>query len=360
VCADVNLDDCWAINERDAHNRSQPDPTKFPSGIRALSAYIHSLGLKFGIYSDAGTHMCFEEGPGGLGYETIDAKTYEDWEVDYLKYDDCDNGGLPYIPRYKAMRDALAAVDRPILYSMCAALFDLWQPMWSRPIGNSWRTTTDIGNWWASVMTNLDHNNQWWQWAGPGGWNDADMLRVGQSGLTVDEEISHFSLWCLIKSPLILGNDLRRMSQSTLTILSNVELIAINQDQLGVQGRCVLNDTVDSVQVWAVPLEDGDVAAILFNRHDKEVRYVTALWHDLGIAPASAMMHVRDLWLHQEMGLFNANYSVTLRPHASVTVRISATDPIWKTNHASDGRDKYSEGWQDHRITAKTTRVSLG
>ena len=356
-CTDVNLDDCWALDRRDAHNRSQPDPVKFPSGIPALSAWIHSQGLKFGLYSDAGTHMCFEEGPGGLGYELIDAKTYEEWEVDYLKYDDCDNQGLPYIPRYKAMRDALATLDRPILYSLCAARFDLWQPMWSRAIGNSWRTTTDIGNWWASVMTNLDHNNQWWQWAGPGGWNDADMLRVGQNALTVDEEISHFSLWCLIKSPLILGNDLRRMSLITLTTISNAELIAINQDSLGVQGRCVLNDTVNSVQVWAVPLEDGDVAAILFNRHDQAMRNVTALWSDLGIAPSSAPMSIRDLWLHREMGLFNASYSATLRPHASITVRISATDPI-RTAH--QGPDPHNKAELERLRYSQVRRRQLG
>ena len=209
----------------------------------------------------------------------------------------------------------------------CSARFNRWQPMWSRPIGNSWRTTTDIGKSWTSILLNLDGNNQWWQWAGPGGWNDPDMLRVGGGFLSDDEEVSHFSLWCLVKAPLILGHNLTNQSTRTVEILSNVELIALNQDRLGLQGRLVMNDSVNAVQVWAAPMENGDVAVVLFNRHST-VKNVTAHWSDLWIQPDFALMHVRDLWLHADLGLFNASYTATLRPHASATLRLHATDPV--------------------------------
>ena len=327
----VNLDDCWGVSTRDSHNVTQANSTKFPSGIPALSSLLHSLGLKFGIYSDAGTRMCLNDSPGGYGYEDVDARTYAEWGVDYLKYDDCNAQGLPYIPRYTAMRDALARTGRPILYSLCAARFNRYQPMWSRVIGNSWRTTTDIGTSWASVMFNLDGNNQWWQWAGRGGWSDPDMLRVGQGFLSDDEEVSHFSLWCLIKAPLIMGHDLTQQTTRTVQILTNTELIALNQDPLGRQGRLVLNDTQQEVQVWAVALDNGDVAAVLLNRHNSLTKNVTARWGDLDIIPEAAEMHVRDLWLHQDMGIFNVSYTATLRPHQSVTIRLQALDPNHKT-----------------------------
>ena len=180
-------------------------------------------------------------------------------------------------------------------------------------------------------MFNLDGNNQWWQWAGRSGWNDPDMLRVGQGLLTDDEEVSHFSLWCLIKAPLLMGHDLTNQTDRTVQILTNTELIALNQDPLGRQGRLVLNDTKEQVQVWAVALDNGDVAAVLFNRHNSLTRNVTARWEDLGIVPSAAEMHVRDLWLHANVGVFNVSYTAALRPHQSITIRLRALDP----NHSN-------------------------
>ena len=156
----VNLDDCWADSRRDANNITQANATKFPSGIPALSSFLHSLGLRFGLYSDAGPAMCYQsDAPGGYGFEDLDARTYAQWGVDYLKYDDCNAGDLPYFPRYSAMSGALLRTGRPILYSLCSARANRWQPMWSRAIGNSWRTTTDIGITWTSVLFNLDGNS---------------------------------------------------------------------------------------------------------------------------------------------------------------------------------------------------------
>ena len=166
------------------------------------------------------------------------------------------------------------------------------------------------------------------------------MLRVGQGYLTDDEEVSHFSLWCLVKAPLILGHDVTRQTPRTVEILSNAELIGLNQDRLGAQGRIVLNDTERGVQVWAAPLDNGDVAAVLFNR-DSAAKNVTAAWRDLWIEPDFALMRVRDLWAHKDLGLFNASFTALLRSHASVTIRLSATDPFYG-NKAWNERDAES------------------
>ena len=316
----VNIDDCWA-DHRDSANRTIPDAKLFPSGMYALGERIHALGLKFGIYSDAGTATCVGK-PGGLGYEVIDALTYAAWGVDYLKYDNCNNRGIRSPERYTPMHDALNATGKPILFSICD-----WQDRaayWAPPLGNSWRTTDDINTGWSSVMRNLLENNAYWQVAAPGQWNDPDMLEVG-NGLTHDEAVSHFSLWCLVKSPLILGNDLRNISADTLAILTNDEVIAINQDPLGVQGHQVANSS--AFDVWAGPLSDGSIAVVLFNRNDSATAAsITARWADIGL-PEGAKATVRDLWAHEVVGSFSGNYSVkNIARRASVTLRITPED----------------------------------
>ena len=317
----INIDDCWA-DHRDSANRTIPDAAQFPSGIYALASSIHALGLKFGIYSDSGTKTCAGR-PGSLGYEVIDALTYAAWGVDYLKYDDCNANGLPEGPRYWAMHDALNATGKPILFSVCAGFSH--SSTWAPALGNSWRTTDDINVGWPSIMSNLLQNNAYWQVAAPGQWNDPDMLEVG-NGLTHDEAVSHFSLWCLVKSPLILGNDLRNMSADTLAILTNDEVIAINQDPLGVQGHQVANSS--AFDVWAGPLSDGSIAVVLFNRNDSATAAsITARWTDIGL-PEGAKATVRDLWTHQDVGSFTGSFSVKgLVPRASATVRITPSDP---------------------------------
>jgi alpha-galactosidase len=228
----VNMDDCWA-KSRNASGFVEPDPTTFPHGIKYLADYVHSLGLKFGLYSCAGTETCAGR-PGSLGYETQDAEQYAAWGADYLKYDNCNSKGLPDPPRYAAMRDALNKTGRPIFFSMCD--WTVATAPWGGFTGNSWRTTTDIEANWDSWTNNLDQNGYVAYYAGEGSWNDPDMLEVGNGDLTASENIAHFSLWALIKAPLVLGNDLRSVSQSVLNVITNKEVIAISQDPLGVQG----------------------------------------------------------------------------------------------------------------------------
>jgi len=232
----INLDDCWQI-KRDANGKIVADPDAFPSGIKALADYAHQKGMKFGLYSDAGTNTC-QGRPGSIGYEEIDAKTYAEWGVDYLKYDNCYADPRTPEERYPIMRDALNKSGRPIFYSMCEWGVD--DPAkWAKNVGNSWRTTGDISDSWQSMIGIIDKNNEWADYAGPGGWNDPDMLEVGNGGMTYDEYRTHFSLWAISKAPLLIGCDVTKKDPQTFEILLNKEVIAVNQDRLGVQGRKV-------------------------------------------------------------------------------------------------------------------------
>jgi len=241
----VNMDDCWA-STRNATGYIRPDPKVFPSGIGALADFVHSLGLKFGLYSDAGNYTCATR-PASLGFETKDATQYAEWHVDYLKYDNCFDDNLPMIPRYTAMRDALNKTGRPIFFSMCN--WAATTAEWGSGVGNSWRTTADILNTWDSWTNNLDQNDFLAKYSGPGGWNDPDMLEVGND-LPYDENIAHYSLWALVKAPLILGNDLRNMTDDVLQILKNKEVIAVSQDKLGRQGFRVAHDIATNAKLF--------------------------------------------------------------------------------------------------------------
>ncbi|CAF1045853.1 unnamed protein product [Adineta ricciae] len=232
----VNLDDCWQVS-RDAQGFIQPDSKAFPSGIPALADYVHSKKLKFGLYSDAGFKTCGGR-PASLGYEKKDANTYAHWQVDYLKYDNCNTDGTIPEVRYPVMRDALNASGRPIFFSMCEWGVDK-PALWAAKVGNSWRTTGDISDRWESMLGNIDINNEFADFAGPGGWNDPDMLEVGNGGMTDAEYVTHFSLWAISKAPLLIGCDVTKMSAATLSTLTNPEVIAVNQDPLGVQGKKV-------------------------------------------------------------------------------------------------------------------------
>ena len=230
----MNLDDCWQ-KSRDENKTIVPDAEKFPNGIKVLADYAHSKGLKFGLYSDAGNYTC-QLRPGGYGYEDIDAQTYSEWGVDYLKYDNCLNGGISAKIRYPRMTIALMRQERPIFFSICQ-----WGEeeiaTWGRAMGNSWRTTQDIVDRWSSMINIIDINDQWYKYAGPGGWNDPDMLEVGNGHMTYIEYQTHFSLWAISKAPLLIGCDITSMSNETFQILSNKEVIEINQDKLGEQGH---------------------------------------------------------------------------------------------------------------------------
>ncbi len=249
----VNLDDCWQSG-RDSNGRIIVDKN-FPNGIKPLADYAHEKGLLFGLYSDAGYKTCAGR-PGSLGYEEIDAQTYAEWGVDYLKYDNCFTDGTSPKIRYPVMRDALLKQSRPIFYSMCE--WGVEDPAtWSKPVGNSWRTTGDIANNWSSMISIIDVNNRWYEYAGPGGWNDPDMLEVGNGGMTVEEEKIHFGLWCISKAPLLIGCDITKMSKETFEILTNPEVIAINQDPLGVQGRKIETKQPKPDEGTTPQLKDG-------------------------------------------------------------------------------------------------------
>ncbi|CAI9302578.1 unnamed protein product [Lactuca saligna] len=294
----VNIDDCWEALTRDAKGQLVPDSKTFPSGIKALADYVHGKGLKLGIYSSAGVFTC-QVRPASLFHENDDAATWASWGVDYLKYDNCFNLGIKPIDRYPPMRDALNSTGRTIFYSLCEWGED--DPaLWAGNVGNSWRTTDDITDTWESMTSIADLNDKWAAYAGPGGWNDPDMLEVGNGGMSYLEYRSHFSIWALMKAPLLVGCDVRNMTTETLEILSNKEVIAVNQDPLGIQGRKVkVSGTDDCLQVWAGPLSGNRFAVVLWNRCS-EGETIQVSWDTLGL-DSSITLSIRDLWKHEDV-----------------------------------------------------------
>ncbi|KAL3650338.1 Alpha-galactosidase 3 [Castilleja foliolosa] len=310
----VNIDDCWSDLVRDSKGQLVAEPKTFPSGIKFLADYVHSKGLKLGIYSDAGAFTC-QVRPGSLFHEPDDAKLFASWGVDYLKYDNCFNLGIEPEKRYPPMRDALNATGRAIFYSLCE-----WgehdPALWAGKVGNSWRTTEDINDSWASMTTIADLNDKWAAYAGPGGWNDPDMLEVGNGGMTFAEYRAHFSIWALMKAPLLIGCDVRNMTAETMEILSNEEVIAVNQDPLGVQGRKVYASGPDGCyQVWAGPLSEQRLAVVLWNRCSK-TGTIRANWSVLGLE-SSTSVSIRDLWKHKYVSKDSvASFSARVDAHA--------------------------------------------
>jgi alpha-galactosidase len=319
----VNLDDCWALPQRDADGNLQPDPVRFPHGIKAVADYVHSKGLKFGIYSSAGTKTCNTNGfPGGLGHEQQDANLWASWGVDYLKYDNCNNQGVDAQQRYKAMGDALKATGRPILYSLCEwGQNKPW--LWAKDVGNSWRTTGDISDSYSSMLGIVHQNMVLAQYAGPGHWNDPDMLEVGNGGMTETEYRSHFSLWAEMAAPLLIGSDLRKASPETMKILTNKDVIAVDQDKLGVQGAPISTD--GGRDVFVKPLANGDKAVVLFNESDSPQRITTSA-SAIGMPHAPAY-RVRDLWTHTDRETAG-NLTALVPAHGTVMLRV-AKDPRW-------------------------------
>lgn len=318
----VNLNDCWAMKGRAPTGQLIPDPTRFPSGINGLADYIHSLGLKLGIYSDAGNYTCQGQ-PGSWGYEEMDAKTFAAWGVDYLKYDSCYPQNTSAPARYWAMRNAIMSVERPIYHSVSTQGMEE-VISWGRIVGNSWRTTTDLRDDWKSMLDNLRVNTKHPEIAGIGGWNDPDVLKVGNGNMTDVEYQTQFTLWALLKAPLIFNCDLTNMTNSTFAILSNPEIIAINQDRKGQQGTCkcycTWGDNVLRPQIWSASLHNGDTAVIAFNIEDGPTRdYNISLW-GLGLFEA---YEVRDLWEHRDLGVVSVRLPVeTIERHAVKAYRL--------------------------------------
>ncbi|HET7612515.1 MAG TPA: glycoside hydrolase family 27 protein [Gemmatimonadaceae bacterium] len=312
----VVIDDCWQVS-RDASGTIVADPQRFPHGIKALADYVHSKGLKFGIYTDAGTKTC-QGRPGTLGYEERDAQTYARWGVDYVKEDWCNSDGLNAIAQYTKFRRALDATGRPIVLSICE--WGVNQPWdWAPRVGNLWRTTDDIGDNWASMLSNLDQSAQHSAVARPGAWNDPDMLEIGNGGMTPDEYRAHMSLWAMQAAPLIAGNDLRTMSPETKSILTNAEVIAVDQDSLGAQGTLVSSGPPER-QVWSKPLRDGSRAVVLLNRGTAPDS-IRVSFRRAGIHVDSAA--VRDLWRHADLGRHRGSYSALVAGHSAVMLKLS-------------------------------------
>jgi alpha-galactosidase len=318
----IIIDDCWQVS-RDASGSIVADPTRFPSGIKALADYVHSKGLKFGIYSDAGTLTCGGR-PASRGHEYQDASQYAAWGVDYLKYDWCNTGTEDAQAAYTTMSEALKATGRPIVFSLCEwGNHKPW--LWAKDVGNLWRTTGDITDCWdckkeysMGWVRILDLQDGLESYAGPGHWNDPDMLEVGNGGMSTEEYKSHFSLWCLLAAPLIAGNDLKSMAPEIKEILTNKEVIAVDQDRLGSEGRRVWRDG-DS-EVWAKQMQDGSRAVVLFNRGAAAVE-ISVTWETLGY-PAHLSAAVRDLWAGKGLGQWTGRFSTRVAAHGVVMVTV--------------------------------------
>jgi alpha-galactosidase len=325
----VNIDDCWQVG-RDANANIVVDPQRFPHGMKAVGDYIHSLGLKFGVYSDAGSKTCAGR-PGGLGHEYQDAIQYAAWGVDYLKYDWCHTSTQDAKASYANIRAALDASGRSIVLSICEwGTAKPW--LWGKEVGgNLWRTTGDINDRWegknkwpdgsccsTGMLAIVDEQVGLASYAGPGHWNDPDMLEVGNGGMTDVEYRSHFSLWAILAAPLIAGNDLRDMRAEIHDILTNKEVIAVDQDALGHEGERVTKN--GDLEVWAKQLKDGSRAVVLLNRGSAE-QEITVNWEDIGY-PSHFSASVRDLWQHKDAGRFSGKFSAPVVSHGVVMVTI--------------------------------------
>ena len=319
----VVIDDCWQV-DRDPEGNIIADAKHFPSGIKAVADYVHAKGLKFGMYSDAGTGTC-QNRPGGRGYEFQDARQYAAWGVDYLKYDWCNHSTQDSAASYSIMRDALKKSGRPIVFSLCE--WGSTKPwLWAGDVGNLWRSTGDIIDKWdgtvkwggLGMVQILDLQDGLQSYAGPGHWNDPDMLEVGNGGMSTTEYRAHFSMWCLLAAPLMAGNDIRKMSADIHDILTNKEVIAIDQDPLGREGRRVKR--ADGLEVWAKQLADGGRAVALLNRTGAEAS-ITVSWTDLGY-PDHVPAKVRDLWAHKDLGEKSGSFSAPVPSHGVVMLRI--------------------------------------
>ncbi|WP_433813205.1 glycoside hydrolase family 27 protein [Flavobacterium johnsoniae] len=334
----IVLDDGWMTRERDANGDLVPDPAKFPNGMKALIDYVHSKGLKFGLYNCAGTQTCAGY-PGTRGYEYQDARFYAKLGIDFLKYDWCNTKGITAPEAYTTMSNALKTAGRPIVFSLCE-----WgdnQPWeWGKPVGNLWRISGDI---YPCFDCEFKHPENWSSWgfmkiaemrkdirkySGPDHWNDFDMMEVGNE-MNDTEDKSHFAMWCMLSSPLFTGNDYRKMSKETLAILTNKELIAINQDKLGIQG--FKHSAEDGLEVWVKPLSDGNWAVTFLNRSDvaKKINFdwKKNAFKDLDFGYEAdfnkTTFKLKNLWTNKEAGNTKKNFTAELASHDCITLKLS-------------------------------------
>lgn len=300
--------------------------------MKAVGDYIHSKGLKFGIYSCAGSETC-QGRPGSRGYQFQDARQYAQWGVDYLKYDWCSNEGQNAQAAYATMSDALKSTGRPIVFSICEwGENKPWK--WGEGIGHLWRVSPDIRDCFqckfdwggVGVMDIVDIMADLYPYAGPGHWNDAEMLEVGNGGMTKEEYKTHFSMWCMLAAPLMAGNDLRKMDADTKEILMNREVIAIDQDKAGQQARRFMD--MGEKEIWAKPLDNGDLAVCFLNRSDLSWN-LDYDWHKQTIYFADKVnIHkyeysIRDLWKHKEIGTTKSHTVTKIPSHGVLMVRLT-------------------------------------
>ena len=327
----IVIDDCWQIG-RDSLGNIIPDPKRFPSGMKVLANYIHSKGMKFGIYSCAGSLTC-QGRPGSRGYQFQDARAYASWGVDYLKYDWCSDEGQNAKSAYKTMSDALKACGRPIVFSICEwGENKAWE--WGNGIGHLWRTTADIRDCYQctfdwgglGVLDIIDKQAELQKYAGPGHWNDPDMLEVGNGGMTEDEYKTHFSMWAMLAAPLMAGNDLRTMDKSTKEILTNTDVIAVNQDLLGQQATKFMD--MGEYEIWAKPLSNGEVAVCFMNRTNQawKLNYdwkQQTMYFATEVSLHKKVYNVYDVWEHKIIAKTSENLVKEVPPHGVVMVRLS-------------------------------------
>jgi alpha-galactosidase len=310
----VNIDDCWQVS-RTADGTIVADPQHFPSGIKSLADYVHKKGLKLGIYTDAGRMTC-QKRPGSFEHEFQDAKTYASWGVDYVKIDWCYAEGLDPEVQYAKFRDALAQSGRPIVFSICNwGVKAPWQ--WGPHTGNLWRTTGDITDNYDRMSVIGFAQNGLEKFAGPGHWNDPDMLEVGNGGMNRDEYRTHMALWAILAAPLLAGNDLRTMTAETKELLTNSEVIAVDQDPKGVQGHRAWEE--GPLEIWVKPLADGTQAVGLFNRSDAAL----GLKLDSKLIVAQPSAKLRDLLDHKDLGSIKDSYSTEVPGHGVALLRVS-------------------------------------
>jgi alpha-galactosidase len=310
----VNIDDCWQVS-RDANGTIVADPGRFPGGIKALADYIHSQGLKLGIYTDAGRMTC-QRRPGSYEHEDQDIKTYASWGIDYVKIDWCYAEGLDPEVQYPKFRDAIAHSGRPIVFSICNwGVKAPWT--WGPKTGNLWRTTGDISDDYDRMSVIGFQQNGLEKFAGPGHWNDPDMLEVGNGKMNDDEYRTHMALWAILAAPLLAGNDIRTMSQETKAILENREVIAVDQDPKGEQGRRVWDE--GPLEIWVKPLADGSKAVGLFNRGESTLQIVLHL-NQIGAGPKAKL---RDLWEQRDLGSVENSYTADVPKHGVVMLKVS-------------------------------------
>lgn len=327
----IVIDDCWQVG-RDESGNILVDKKNFPSGIKSLADYIHAKGLKLGIYSCAGSYTC-QGRPGSRGYQFQDAKQYAKWGIDYLKYDWCSNEGQNAEAAYKTMSDALKQSGRPIVFSICE-----WgenQPWkWGKGIGHLWRVTADIRDCYqckfdwggVGVLDIIDIMSDLYPYAGPGHWNDAEMLEIGNGGMTSDEYITHFSMWAMLSAPLMAGNDIRTMDAESKRILTNKEVISINQDPLGNQARKFMD--MGEYEIWGKELKNGEAAICFMNRTDKEWKLnynwkKNPIYYMQSINFYTKEYQIKDLWEHKYIGTTEKNTTYNIPAHGVLLVLLT-------------------------------------